>query len=418
MNNKGFTLIELLVTITLLGIIVTISFVSINGVIKKGKIEDCKNIVDSIKSATSEYVSDNRYNNAFIAEINDYKMTIDASTLLNNNYLKGEIINPYTKQTINSSNISILIFFNSDYTMRGAIINGPTELITSCKIVANEELLQDPITNNPDNPTDDGSIILILNGNGATNNGSTSVKAIKDSASIDPGTIILPQRKYTITYDANGTGATVPSPSVVSYTFDGWYDDTVGTNLIINNSANLSYSNNSVSGYISDGKWIGNNGKTLYAKWIESSVRLGKMEYASHMCMWNTKADGTGYNYNADQEVSITEDITLYAKCKMVCCHAGLDDSCYGSGFCHFNYGRGGTECLKVINGEKCDSVSGWVECGNDTYYAIDKPCEDAEPGCPYAAPCTNGTYDVNCNCIPSGGGGGGGGGPRVNIVQ
>ena len=37
MNKKGFTLIELIATIALLGVIVTISFVSINKVLETGK---------------------------------------------------------------------------------------------------------------------------------------------------------------------------------------------------------------------------------------------------------------------------------------------------------------------------------------------------------------------------------------------
>ena len=60
MNNKGFTLVELIATIALLAVIAIISFVSINEVINQSKVNDCKNLLFSIKSAAKEYVSDNR----------------------------------------------------------------------------------------------------------------------------------------------------------------------------------------------------------------------------------------------------------------------------------------------------------------------------------------------------------------------
>ena len=49
MNNKGFTLVELIATIALLSIIAIISFVSINGVIDQSRVNDCENVVRSIK---------------------------------------------------------------------------------------------------------------------------------------------------------------------------------------------------------------------------------------------------------------------------------------------------------------------------------------------------------------------------------
>ena len=52
MNRKGFTLIELVATIALLANIAIISFVSINGVIDKSKIDNCKSLVSNIKSAS------------------------------------------------------------------------------------------------------------------------------------------------------------------------------------------------------------------------------------------------------------------------------------------------------------------------------------------------------------------------------
>lgn len=115
-NNKGFTLIELLVTIALLGIIISISFISINSVIEKSKIRDCEHIIDSVRSATSEYVSDNRY-----GTITDY---LTAQDLIDMDYLNGDIVNPFTKEAITPSSITINIVLNDDYTLKKATVNG------------------------------------------------------------------------------------------------------------------------------------------------------------------------------------------------------------------------------------------------------------------------------------------------------
>lgn len=118
MNNKGFTLIELLATIALLAVIATISFVAISGVIEQGKVRDCETLVNNIKSATSEYVSDNRYDKEFIRIVSDNVAIIDASYLTGGNYLKGDIINPFNKVKITPSTIKINITLNDNYTVK------------------------------------------------------------------------------------------------------------------------------------------------------------------------------------------------------------------------------------------------------------------------------------------------------------
>lgn len=133
MNRKGFTLIELIATIALLAIIAVISFVSINKVIQKNKIENCKSLVSSIVTAATEYASDSRYNDEFVNNrIADYKLDIYASELLENEYLKGEIIDPYDKRNIiNPTEVAIHIDFNTDYTVKKVIVNGP-QMLNEC----------------------------------------------------------------------------------------------------------------------------------------------------------------------------------------------------------------------------------------------------------------------------------------------
>lgn len=133
MNNKGFTLIELLATIALLAVIATISFVAISGVIEEGKKKDCETLVNNIKSATNEYVSDNRYNNDFVNKVvkdnGEKKLTIDASYLTGGDYLKGDIINPFNKVKITPSTIKINITLNDNYTVKQVkVLNNDVEI--------------------------------------------------------------------------------------------------------------------------------------------------------------------------------------------------------------------------------------------------------------------------------------------------
>lgn len=123
MNNRGFTLIELIATIALLTIIAVISFVSINGVLEHEKVADCENLIGNIKSAASEYVSDNRYKSDFVSGVNN-GMVIIKGDALGEDYLKGEVIDPFNKNTISLDTIEITIYLNKDYTARDVIVKG------------------------------------------------------------------------------------------------------------------------------------------------------------------------------------------------------------------------------------------------------------------------------------------------------
>ena len=133
MNNKGFTLIELIVTIALLAIILTISFVSITAVINSNKEEQCNNLVNSIKSASEEYVSDNRYNSEFNNKVDENKkVIINGNNLVDSNYLNGAIVNPFNNEKIDSNGIKITITLNNDYTVSSISIDEPA-VLKECK---------------------------------------------------------------------------------------------------------------------------------------------------------------------------------------------------------------------------------------------------------------------------------------------
>lgn len=129
MNKRGFTLVELLATIVLLSIISVISYVSISSVIKKNKVNNCRNLIKSIEGASREYVSDNRYNYTN----RDYKV-ITAEDLFRGNYLKNEIMDPFTNEKVNSENVKIIISLKSDYTMEKIQIKGYDFFENNCNL--------------------------------------------------------------------------------------------------------------------------------------------------------------------------------------------------------------------------------------------------------------------------------------------
>lgn len=124
MNNKGFTLIELIATIALLAVVVSISFVSINAVIKSNKKEQCENLKSSIEAATKEYISDNRYKSDFNLD------GLNASKL--NGYLSMPIIDPYTKSEIEPSSINISVSISN-----GNVSSVSTNIVCGDKLEIN-----------------------------------------------------------------------------------------------------------------------------------------------------------------------------------------------------------------------------------------------------------------------------------------
>ena len=135
MNNKGFTLIELVATLALLAVISVISFVSITTVVNNSKVNNCNNLVQNIKTAAKEYVSDNRYNSSFDVDNNKIEeITVDV--LLNNSekYLVGPITNPFNKDdTTFNNNINIRITLNDDYSAKEIKVYNKNGIEVNCE---------------------------------------------------------------------------------------------------------------------------------------------------------------------------------------------------------------------------------------------------------------------------------------------
>ncbi len=120
MNRKGFTLIELIVTIALLAVVSIISFVSITSIINDSKEKNCNNLVKSIKSATKDYISDNRYTDELYMTDGSIKTEFNTSNI--SKYLNGDLVNPYDNKTDISNDIKIIVEYNSDNTPKNVSV--------------------------------------------------------------------------------------------------------------------------------------------------------------------------------------------------------------------------------------------------------------------------------------------------------
>jgi len=162
----------------------------------------------------------------------------------------------------------------------------------------------------------------------------------------DGGT--TPPTTYTVTFNVNGGSGTAPAAQTVSpgsaiatlpsgtglskpngY-FGGWntMPDGTGDNYSAGSSfkptANITLYARWISGYMVTFNVNGGNGTAPAARTVNigSAVTLpsgsGFSQSGSFFGGWNTKADGTGTNYNSGASYTPTAHITLYAKWDML----------------------------------------------------------------------------------------------------
>ena len=102
MNRKGFTMIELLMVIVIIGILSTIMIPNIMAIINKNKDNNLKILESNIISATKAYVNDKKYELDFNCP-SENKKQIKLSSLVDEGYLKNELVDPNTKEKIDSN---------------------------------------------------------------------------------------------------------------------------------------------------------------------------------------------------------------------------------------------------------------------------------------------------------------------------
>ncbi len=153
-----------------------------------------------------------------------------------------------------------------------------------------------------------------LKGNGATTAGSSSTTVKYHDTSLS--SITNPQRKYTVSFDLNRTGAKATTTSLTAtYTLKGWYTQASGGTKVASSSTTPALQAN-VSNYTNKSKkWTRTEGATLHAQWSSASVNLPAISKTGYSCSWNTKDNGDGDSYDGGYSYIPTTTITLYANC-------------------------------------------------------------------------------------------------------
>lgn len=101
MKNKGFTLIELLAVIVILGILLSITTISVNSLRKKQDEKNLQNVISSILTGAKEYNAKNRIQVGGLVSVENLKsgdyVDFDEdkySNLLEKNVTKNQCENP------------------------------------------------------------------------------------------------------------------------------------------------------------------------------------------------------------------------------------------------------------------------------------------------------------------------------------
>ena len=119
--------------------------------------------------------------------------------------------------------------------------------------------------------------------------------------------ITKPTKEYTITYDANGQGATfTPTPATSSATFEGYFTEASGGTKLID-----------ANGYIVPNNFPNNkyhDPTTIYAHYTDTAITLPAITKANATCKW-AEGSTSGTEYTGGASRTISGNTTYYAKC-------------------------------------------------------------------------------------------------------
>ncbi len=158
---------------------------------------------------------------------------------------------------------------------------------------------------------------ITLNNQNATTAGSTAVyekygdgiykeNICTNAMTETENAITKPERKYTITYDANG-GFVTNKSATATYTFGGYYTETNGSGTQMINTDGFITTNFTNTKYTADA--------TIYAKWTPVSVTLQTPSRAGYTFGgWYKEKDYTNKIGDASESYTPNSDITVYAK--------------------------------------------------------------------------------------------------------
>lgn len=215
--------------------------------------------------------------------------------------------------------------------------------------------------------------------NATSNNHTTAGYVVYDE---DIPNVIVPQRIYTVNYDANG-GSVNRSSDTVTYTFDGYFYN--GIKYIDSNG-------------LSAHKWDIPSNVTLNGTWAIGNVTLAIPTRTGHVFKgWTVNSDGSGTVYNGQHEIfkfmsGSNTSVTLYAKWER--CGNGTylsGNSCVQCSAGYYSTG-GVNSCTSCPAGSYCSGGTNKVAC---------------PAGASSCTSCAAGTYSTggasSCTACPSG---------------
>lgn len=159
---------------------------------------------------------------------------------------------------------------------------------------------------------------MTLNKNGGTSDGTTAIyEKYGTGIYLDSGltkvmtgsanAITKPVKSYTITYNANGQGATyMGSPTSSSATFNGFYTATSGGTQMITKDGYVNTTNFPNTKYMANA--------TFYAQWLNNSITLPTITKTGYTCKW-AEGSTSGTQYTGGTTRTISANTTYYAVC-------------------------------------------------------------------------------------------------------
>ena len=137
----------------------------------------------------------------------------------------------------------------------------------------------------------------------------------KMTASANP--ITKPQKVYTITYEANGQGASYTgSPTTSSATFNGYFTKTSGGTKMIDENGYIIPSNFPNNKY--------SNEATLYAQYSNTAIKLPAITKSNATCKW-AEGSASGTQYAGGTSRTISGNTKYYAVCEFNTYTVNLD---------------------------------------------------------------------------------------------
>ena len=292
-----------------------------------------------------------------------YDLTITKGTGVATIYYKTGTATNYTSSTTSKT-------LNLEYGTKYYYYGVPSAGYSMTKCTASSPCSGTLTSNTTVTLTTDGAntYTITLNGNGATTAGSTSTTVKYHDTKL--GTITLPKKEYTITYNMNSTGIAQVSAVKVASTFNGWRTASSGGSRVANASTTPVLQSGISNWTDSSGRWTKPSNATLHADWNDSSLltTLAAITKKGYTCKWNTNSSGTGTSYNSQSSYTPSGNVTLYA----VCTPKTYTISYNTGGACNIsNTTVSYNSSVVISDGAGCISngkaISGWTTNSNGT---------------------------------------------------